>query len=803
MYVSLSKPVNSSAVNWPVLFNSVQEQGCVPGSSHQDISSEKAVFRDMYLDLSHVKTAVLNSSTTPLITVLYCDVLNIPDNMTWLIDDGALIINARMILSGHGVSINLDLRSNAKNLFLLFTRNVSAPMTILAVTEAKGTPETKTFTIDTAPKSGGWLFSMHEGQPTKTALSPAQGRAMTPTDDFSNAMMTEFIYGSLLYDQYPDIALDMMLWIKDLCSNNSDLIDVFLRASSMVSLLSAQINAKTNGCAFVPYLSKSVYEEQASAFVAEARQYESDYMSLSTQKVLTDNDLKLAKTLLDNKVYEAGYVSKLLEQAQSNYDNASSAVAAANKSFTAAQMRAKMVQIDFEKVGIPEWKREQILKAVIDLTTALVSFGVGIGEMFVGDAAGGAQAAGAALNGAESVAKAAKTGTEMAKTAKEAEKSMKELLKLVKALDKIYKLVDKLVTASKQMDKASSYAAEIADMDIDTAGTDISATSQWELYKLSADATLEDPVEKGIGYASDLKLSIDQLVVYGQALASAQLAAIKAGQELAQVKMQMEMEQQQQAKLQQYVDSLKAGDTLIAANMQAFYQRYIDAKSALFAALKGYQASYFFWALNHSSVQAKIIDNVNSVATGLHDITAIQLDNASALKKFNPPPQTMAQKTFEIDDVDVLKKLKENKEASWSVPLNTSAFGGLSRVRLTRVRVWLEGVSNGSEFAVSVTIKNNGNFRDRLGATEYQFTSNPLKRAFEYKVSPVDKGSPDWRFDNGEYGYVEIDGSVDHEVSYAYFEPTPFGEWHVTVKSTVDLSNLKKVIMEFAGSVIA
>jgi len=44
---------------------------------------------------------------------------------------------------------------------------------------------------------------------------------------------------------------------------------------------------------------------------------------------------------------------------------------------------------------------------------------------------------------------------------------------------------------------------------------------------------------------------------------------------------------------------------------------------------------------------------------------------------------------------------------------------------------------------------------------------------------------------------------VDNEVRYAYFQPTPFGEWHIKVTGDgLDLSGVTRVVMQFAGSVI-
>jgi hypothetical protein len=44
---------------------------------------------------------------------------------------------------------------------------------------------------------------------------------------------------------------------------------------------------------------------------------------------------------------------------------------------------------------------------------------------------------------------------------------------------------------------------------------------------------------------------------------------------------------------------------------------------------------------------------------------------------------------------------------------------------------------------------------------------------------------------------------VDQLVSYAYFEPTPFTEWRISVDpKAVVLSKVSSIVMELAGSLI-
>jgi hypothetical protein len=163
-------------------------------------------------------------------------------------------------------------------------------------------------------------------------------------------------------------------------------------------------------------------------------------------------------------------------------------------------------------------------------------------------------------------------------------------------------------------------------------GADLTAGYEWQVYQQAADASLQGPVDLGIQFADELKLAVDAVAVYGQALAAAQAAAIEAGQRYATVSLQVQLARQQQDELQRYVDALVKGEAAPTALMQRFYERYLNASS---------------------------------------------------------------------------------------------------------------------------------------------------------------------------YGYVEVDGKVDNEVSYAYFQPTPFGEWHISViGDDLDLSGVTRVVMQFAGSVI-
>jgi hypothetical protein len=801
-----AQPAAASVNPYSALYSQLQSDANIPNASVEIIEQSRAVFQGMFLDLAVIKQKITDSGINPPVVTIYADVLSIPDNLKWSLDGEGLVVDARRLEVGASVQIFLDYRKSESARFVLFSSEIVGTLNVLAVIAGKAAPVV--FFFSAPMETPGLMIGWKAQAPAISNLTQANGLSLPVTDLFTLALDNSFIFGSLLYEQNPALALDIFTWVKNWSAESSDLLGLFLRSSSLVALLSSQINAQANGAAFVPYLTADVYTKLAQSFVAEAQQYESDYMQLSTQDVLTKENIELAKTLLDNAQYQSDYVSGLKKQAQSNYDNATAAVATAQKNLREQQNATNLVKIDFEEVGLPEYERKKIAEAVFGLVTAIVTFGAAIGAMALGQEEAAPAAAAGAADAAEGIATAAKTAADVAKMAKDTADQMKNLKKIVEALKKVYEFSQAVIEAASNIQSAKSMVSNMQSMDVDTGGVDVSASDQWAIFKLKTDAVLQVPVDAGIGYAADYKQALDILIIYGQSLAAAQVAAVRAGQELARVLLQQQLAQDQQQRLQQYVNSLKAGEQPIAAMMQQFYQRYLDSKSSLLAALENYRASYFYWALAPSSVRPTIIDKVNKIETGLQSLAAITLDTQTALSSFIPAPTTMTNKECQVDDPDVISSLRANNTASWIISLDDDAFLELDRVRVSTVRVWLEGAEMAYNKTISILISTSGSYRDRLNGTNYQFTARPLTRGFEYHLGPATGGKPNpaWQFDDGEFGYIEMDGSVAAEVSYAYFEPTPFTDWTITIRPAdnpgLDLSKVTKITMQFQGSAI-
>ena len=179
----------------------------------------------------------------------------------------------------------------------------------------------------------GISIGIADGIPVSQILQLNQGIGFSLSDDMQLYLNNAFIFGSLLYDQNPDLALSILLWVKDWAAQSNRMEELFYRSTSLATLLNSQLNAEANGAVFVPYLTANVYTSLANAYATDAAKYESDYRQLSTQKILTEENIAMANTMVVNSESEIQYVNALLQQANDNYNKAVSAANNAQLNF--------------------------------------------------------------------------------------------------------------------------------------------------------------------------------------------------------------------------------------------------------------------------------------------------------------------------------------------------------------------------------------------------------------------------------------------------------------------------------------
>lgn len=790
-----------SPTDWAELYKEYHTEASCPDMAFRQITPQRAVFRGLVQNLSDIGKQIEQSGCIPHTVVIYTDILIVPDS-EFTLQSAVLTVYARRV----------EVTSAAS---LLFSNQTTQASLIIFSDEWTGQLKVKTageslneITL-VAPAPGmmpGLHLRLSSGVFTTTRIDYKQGIGFEDDEHIGLYLSNLFILASLLYSDHPSIALSLLLWIKQWSTHLRGMEMQFYRCLSLSNQLQAEIDASLRGSRFIPYLSKTVYEKLADAFVNEIKSYENNYMHLFTLSTLTQENIEMVRTMVSISKSEQNYIKSLLGQATDNYNNAQEAVVAARTNFKNQEKIVRFLAIDFEEKGIPRYQREQILKAVISLLTAVVQFGAGIASLAAGNPGGGGAAADGAINTAESVAKAAGTAKDVAETAKKTGDTMKKLKELIKVLKEIYEFSNKVASFVKDIQKAKNATETINKMESLTNSATLNIIDAWDAYILQVDNMIADPVSKGIEYAAEYKESLDLLAIYGKSMCKAELAAIKTSQEMMAIVFKQTYAIEKEAELKKLVANLQTGQEMPLKLMQLLCQKYLDCKSSLFCALKSYQSSYFYWSFRESDIQPRIASHINVLASDLHEMTQMAMDTQHALELFYPQPQVLKNGNYEITDPAVITNLKKEGKATFCLPIDAEELKGLERVRIDTVQVWLEGVRfDKKSKTVLIHLENAGNYTDRYKGKEYQFTSRPLKRSFQYEVTAEKKGSAH-SFADGTYGLVKLDGKVDAEVAYAYFRPTPFSEWTISIASKnnpgLDLSGVSKIVFCFDGTAI-
>lgn len=768
------------------LYDDIQQTAHIPGIARETTSPTQVVIRDMYINLGDVYNNFQTQGVKPKVVFVYADAVLIPANV--VLDGTGLIIAARRVEVEGNRRVLLDYRKSLVARLIVYTNELVGSLDAVAVTSLNPQEPPTVFPVGPVD-SKGVLIAYRQEKPTKTPLDRLeQGVSLAIGEDFYISLVSIFQFATLLFDTNPQLADSMLSWIKGSTAESLELTEMNLQSSSLLVMLKASYGKAT----FVPSLDQQLYKDLAKAFVDAAQAYERNYERFSDKNEAIESRKEAAKLMLAERLDKTGFVNKLIEQTLSDLQKAENAVNTAKNRLESQNNKVNLAKISFE-LGLKQWEYEQTLKAVFQGIGAVLSFAAAIPALFAGQPQIAATA----------VASVPAKFTEIAKV-------MEMLAKITSALQNIVTASQQIKEASNNLSQAGS-VAQLMNQIGEIGNEDLSGSLYWDEFELETAKLLKIAIDNNVGGAQEYKLQLDILALYGKSLATNQLAVVRITQELVRLNLQREVSEKQQQRLSDYVNSLSASQPPNADMIQMFYQRYLDVKRSLFIALKNYSWAYKYWALRDSSFKLSILKNVPDLK---NDLAKIQQDYTEALESFDPPPQELSSITYRISAPEVLESLRQTKEATWPITLDNGNFSSFHRVRLSTIRVWIEGVRLGGK-SIFINITNSGNYRDHLKGQNYQFTAAPLTRGFQYRANLKKEenlikevgGNPNWLFNNGESGYVELDGKVVNKLDYAYFEPTPFSDWKISLTSKknegIDLSGVTQIVMEFAGSVIS
>ncbi len=297
---------------------------------------------------------------------------------------------------------------------------------------------------------------------------------------------------------------------------------------------------------------------------------------------------------------------------------------------------------------------------------------------------------------------------------------------------------------------------------------------------------IDQNVRGAVAYQGEL----EKMANYGQTILQVQSGLVKAQHHLIQLKVSSEQAEAKKARLEVLVANYEKNASGEAELAKEFFGALMDLKRPVYLALSLYQAAYEYWSLKPAEKRISLLDSPASLQASL---AGLKEKFAETLQNFPTEPQPFEGKSIRVSDAGKLNELLQTGSLSVPVGLNNSAFSGLNRVRLESVRVFLHFKGGSPNRLIACNLTSAGAFADRMQTKEFAFQSKSLLRLFEYRTNAA--GVPE----------ILVDGRVADKLAFAYFEPTPFTQWTVSLINRSDIpaqAELESLELVFGGSAI-
>ena len=735
------------------------------------------IFRDLFVNMDEVlATADKHKSA---IVYIIADIVKMPATDIKLFNRGIFIISRRLVCSS--AVVTMDFKSNNAATFMLFATEISGE---LKINTSGPQGEVKNFALTDFPGLG--IHVKHVGFKTEMVnldskdLKLITGNPVHPLPgvELQLTLSSLFQFSTRLVDSEPGAARAILGWVKAASQNNAVLADLYYQSSALLG----ELTLEASNLNFVPLLSPVIYETVAGAYLAAVGNYETQYNLVTQDATSKADQIRAGNQMLTYFNNTAAFTDSLIAQAVSNLDAATNAYGQAQANMTSTSITCMRAAAEF-KIGVEIWKQDQALKAAFEICMAVGTFAGSIGAMCVGDVAAAGAAAGAVVKAGEAAADSAKTVSKFATAIGNLSKAMSKLENIAKMLQNTFKFMNDLREVAKKMD----YTKAVTDFEIPDAG-DISGQAEWDIFRLQVDDMIKGAESENIAGAAEYRQHLDILSIYGKAQSTAQATMVQVTQELARLYMQRKVSANM---IESYKNYLKALEGDIAIDKNALHNVYVlqmNMKTYMYLAIRNYTRAYKYWAMSKSLVTPSIL---KTAAELTEDVATMKTDYADALKKFEPKPQDfeISDEGFSINitNSEAIKAFIEDGQITVIVDKDSEVFQDLDRVRITKVRAWIHGINVTKMLKVS--IRTSGIYADEYRKEKFIFSSNPTKLTFAY---------------HNEDGKIIIDteGAITEELRAAYFKPTPFTEWTISIDKKVPRNQVNKITLSFAGSAI-
>ncbi|KAK5994343.1 hypothetical protein PT974_04817 [Cladobotryum mycophilum] len=552
-----------------------------------------------------------------------------------------------------------------------------------------------------------------------------------------------------------------------------------------------------------PVLVLDTYKETMQLALDAASAFQDQYDRFQDKAESLEVQIQAWKTMLSQAIANQKMQGILCDSAYQKYQDAAKTAASCDQQFRYDNDDVQSAGLAFE-AGVEKWKFEQKLKAIKEIFMAVVTFAVSIGQLCIGNPAGGGGAAKAVEGAVKAATEAEKIADQVA--AEVSSGTLQKLKKVVEALGKLYPSVSKMVVAIKDLQSNPNInVPSIADISGTTKGDADSAAivtmAAWDTWVLESDSQMTFAVTNAIEGASAYQLALRKHAINGKQLAQAQAEAVKAGYEYVQAQMEVMRCTKQVADLQSLVDGYTGQEEVYLKAEAQFYDRLMALRTGVVIELQNMVWAYRYWALAESKI---VLDATKSIADYKSDLYQI----ARAMETVDEQYPSDFQGFTYRDASDKLPSnfgqllveglTGETHSGSFTLAPEKALAGvffGGSHYRLSGLDPTLKGalphqnVAKDGVVIVRLQITTSGIYQDINKDQIFRFSSLSQSRRCSYELNA-----------DGERGETWDDPIF--ETKY-HAEPTPFTQWKIKLLNPeeIDLSGLTGVDLKWKGHV--
>ncbi|OAJ92665.1 hypothetical protein [Vibrio bivalvicida] len=736
---------------------------------------------DLYVNLKDWISQQNLYKIKPTKIYIFADTLEVNENFNLVMNNQNIVIFARRII-GSGVPTFVLGQQGAAASVTVIAQEMETPFNVLAFTP-EGTVTADM--IDTNNVHGTSIILSGEHYIKQQLAEDLTANIQLAKTQFSDIANRSFDMAISLYDTQPKTSIALLDWLEhsmrkagNTVTEDPLLTDLYLQAIAFKQF--TDLSSRSDN--FIPYLDRSLYQDKYKAYLEAMVAFEQKRDLVVDRNSRVEDKIESARLALQNVDDVLESQDAIVKQSEQNIAKLLDSVTEVEAQYKTQELTALSARSNY-LYGVEVWKTQQQLNAALAIFKAIAEIGSAVSGVFTGN-----------LSGINDVTEQLAKTPEALDKAKNLVTNIKSVTGIIDSITKTVAGIASLTNEVKSTIKQQRISETMDSFDFAVPSLNESNLA-WDLMLTEVRSNLRYADSLGIKGARVYLLELEKQVLLGKAINASQLNLVQEQAKLVDLLLTRKVTINQKDRLAKLISEAATDGEALKSIEQELARVSLHFKRPMFVALSNYVAAYEYWALKDSDIKPSLN---KSYLDYQFDLAAIENEYVNALNRFQPAPQDFNIDNFVIDDPKQIEALAKTGEFNFNVPLSQSQFCAFDRVRLDKIRVFIEGenLPYGQQFNLSIS--NGGNYYDRFKQEEFKFSANPLTRAFYY------------RLDDAANNQVSIisDGALSDKFAYAYFEPTPFTNWNVTLnnfdasntQSNQYLNSIERLRVEFSGN---